>query len=118
MQREIAEAAYRYQQEIDTRHRTIVGVNEFASQDTTGIPILAMDPQGYARQLKRLHDVRSGRDNQATQQALRRLADAARAPTGNLMEPIIEATKSYATLGEMCDVLREVFGIYHEPVFF
>ena len=118
MQREIAEAAYRYQQEIDAPQRTIVGVNEFGSQEATAIPILAMDPQGYTRQVKRLHDVRSGRDNQATQHALRRLADAARAPTGNLMEPIIEATRSYATLGEMCDVLREVFGIYHEPVFF
>ncbi len=118
MQREIAEAAYRYQQEIDTHRRTIVGVNEFDSKSATAIPILEMDPQGYARQLKRLHDVRSGRDNQAAQQALHRLAEAARAPTGNLMEPIIEATKSYATLGEMCDVLRGVFGIYHEPVFF
>ncbi|MFZ2521493.1 MAG: methylmalonyl-CoA mutase family protein, partial [Anaerolineae bacterium] len=54
----------------------------------------------------------------ATQHALRRLAAAARAPTVNLMEPIIEAVKAYATLGEMCDVLREVLGIYHEPVFF
>lgn len=62
--------------------------------------------------------MRSGRDNHVTQRALQRLADAARAPAVNLMEPIIEATKSYATLGEMCDVLREVFGIYHEPVFF
>ena len=62
--------------------------------------------------------MRSGRDNQATQAALHRLADAARSPTLNLMEPIIEAVKTYATLGEMCDVLRDVFGVYHEPVFF
>ena len=118
MQREIAEAAYRYQQEIDSHRRTIVGVNEFANKETPAIPILEMDPQGYERQLQRLHAVRSGRDNQATQHALRRLAAAARAPTVNLMEPIIEAVKAYATLGEMCDVLREVLGIYHEPVFF
>ncbi len=118
MQREIAEAAYRYQQEIDSHRRTIVGVNEFANKETPAIPILEMDPQGYERQLQRLHAVRSGRDNQATQNALRRLAAAARAPTVNLMEPIIEAVKAYATLGEMCDVLREVLGIYHEPVFF
>ena len=118
MQREIAEAAYRYQQEIDSHRRTIVGVNEFANKETPAIPILEMDPQGYERQLQRLHAVRSGRDNQATQNALRRLAAAARAPTVNLMEPIIEAVNAYATLGEMCDVLREVLGIYHEPVFF
>ena len=118
MQREIAEAAYRYQQEIDSHRRTIVGVNEFANKETPAIPILEMDPQGYERQLQRLHAVRSGRDNQATQHALRRLAAAARAPTVNLMEPIIEAVNAYATLGEMCDVLREVLGIYHEPVFF
>lgn len=118
MQREIAEAAYRYQQEIDTHRRTIVGVNEFDSKETAAIPMLEMDPQGYARQIKRLQGVRSGRDNQATQAALHRLADAARSPTLNLMEPIIEAVKTYATLGEMCDVLRDVFGVYHEPVFF
>ncbi len=118
MQREIAEAAYRYQQEIDTNQRTIVGINQFGGAEPISIPLLEMDPAGYDRQVKRLQQVRTGRDNQAVERALLRLAEAARDPRTNLMDPIIEAVKLYATLGEMCDVFRRVFGIYHEPVFF
>lgn len=118
MQREIAEAAYLYQKEIDTQQRVIVGINDFVTPEPIAIPILEMDPQGYARQVRRLQQVRRERDPRATQQALHRLADAARDPHTNLMEPIIDAVKSYATLGEICDVFRAEFGIYHEPVFF
>ena len=82
------------------------------------IPILEMDPNGYARQINRLQQVRRERDGRATQQALHRLAEAARDPRTNLMEPIIDAVKTYATLGEICNVFRAEFGIYHEPVFF
>ncbi len=116
-QREIADAAYRYQTEIDTGARTIVGVNDFIADEPITIPILEMDPHGYERQVARLRRVRAERDNGAVQKALRELADYARS-SENLMPPIIAAVKTYATLGEITDVFREVFGVYHEPVFF
>ncbi|HHB89795.1 MAG TPA: methylmalonyl-CoA mutase [Anaerolineae bacterium] len=116
-QRELAESAYRYQMEIDNRERIIVGVNEYVAEEPIEIPILEMDPQGYERQVARLNRVRAERDNGAVEKALRELEDAARGDE-NLMYPIIEAVKVYATLGEMMGVLRKVFGEYHEPVFF
>jgi methylmalonyl-CoA mutase N-terminal domain/subunit len=117
-QREIAEAAYVYQREIDDGERVIVGVNDYVSGEAPAIPILAMDPQGYQRQLARLQRVRAERDNAVVQQTLHRLADAARDETINLMPPILECVTAYATLGEVSDVFREVFGVYHEPVYF
>jgi methylmalonyl-CoA mutase N-terminal domain/subunit len=117
-QREIAEAAYVYQQEIDAGQRIIVGVNDYVSGEPPAIPILAMDPQGYARQIARLQRVRAERDNHTVQQSLRRLADAAHDEQINLMPPILECVQAYATLGEISDVFREVFGVYHEPVYF
>jgi methylmalonyl-CoA mutase N-terminal domain/subunit len=117
MQREIAEAAFRFQQEVDHRDRTIVGVNDYVTDEALAIPILQMDPQGYARQIARLEQVRSGRDNGAVDKTLARLRDAARGKD-NLMYPILDAVNAYATLGEITDVFREVFGEYQEPVFF
>jgi methylmalonyl-CoA mutase N-terminal domain/subunit len=114
-QREIADAAYRYQREIDTQQRIIVGVNQYISEEPLSIPLLAMDAQGYDRQVARLERVRGERDNMATQAALRRLEDAARDRV-NLMPPILEAVHTYATLGEIMGVLRRVFGEYHEPI--
>ncbi len=116
-QREIAEAAFRYQMEIDTHQRVVVGVNEYVAEEPVEIPILEMDPEGYERQVARLNRVRAERDNAAVQKALRELEDAARGDV-NLMPPIIEAVKVYATLGEIMGVFRKVFGEYHEPVFF
>jgi methylmalonyl-CoA mutase N-terminal domain/subunit len=116
-QRELAESAYRYQMEIDHRERIIVGVNEYVADEPIEIPILEMDPQGYERQVARLNRVRAERDNAAVEKALRELEDAARGDE-NLMYPIIEAVRVYATLGEMMGVFRKVFGEYHEPVFF
>ena len=78
MQREIAEAAFRFQQEVDRGERTIVGVNDYVADEQPAIPILAMDPQGYERQIARLHRVRAERDGAAVQASLRRLTDAAR----------------------------------------
>ena len=117
MQREIAEAAFRFQQEVDRGERTIVGVNDYVAKERPTIPILEMDPRGYARQLARLEKVRSGRDNGAVEKSLTRLRDAARGED-NLMYPILEAVNAYATLGEITDVFRKVFGEYQEPVFF
>ncbi len=116
-QREIAEAAYIYQREIDDGLRTIVGVNDYVSGDRPAIPILGMDPQGYDRQLARLKRVRAERDNHVVRHTLHRLADAAHG-SANLMPPILECVEAYATLGEVIDVFREVFGEYHEPVYF
>jgi methylmalonyl-CoA mutase N-terminal domain/subunit len=114
-QREIADAAYRYQHETDTQRRIIVGVNEYVSDEPLTVPLLEMDPQGYDRQVARLERVRGERDNSVTQAALARLEDAARDKT-NLMPPILEAVHAYATLGEIMGVLRRVFGEYREPV--
>ncbi len=117
-QREIAEAAYVYQREIDDGQRVIVGVNDYVSGEPMAIPMLAMDPNGYERQIGRLRRVRAERDNAAVQQTLHRLADAARDEHTNLMPPILECVTAYATLGEITDVFREVFGVYHEPTYF
>ena len=116
-QREIAEAAFRYQQEIDSKRRIIVGVNEYVAEEPLDIPLLEMDAEGERRQIERLRRVRAERDNDAVQRALARLRDAARGDE-NLMYPILEAVKVYATLGEICGVFREVFGEYQEPTFF
>ena len=117
-QREIAEAAYVYQREIDDGERIIVGVNDYLSGEAPAIPILAMDPQGFQRPVARLQRVRAERDNAVVQQTLHRLADAARDEKINLMPPILECVTAYATLGEISDVFREVFGVYHEPAYF
>lgn len=113
-QREIADAAYRYQREIDERKRIIVGVNEFVDDEPLRIPLLEMDPEGYRRQAARLQELRHERDNAAVQHALKAVEDAARSGE-NLMPYFIDAVKTYATLGEIVNVLRDVFGTYEEP---
>ena len=114
LQQEIADAAYIYQQEIDKQERVIVGVNDFINDEPIQIPILNMDPQGYEVQSGRLEDVRNTRDNDAVQSCLEVLRAAAHG-SENLMPPILDAVKTYATLQEIMDVLRDVFGEYHEP---
>ncbi|HET9590225.1 MAG TPA: methylmalonyl-CoA mutase family protein [Anaerolineales bacterium] len=113
-QSEIADAAYRYQREIDEGLRKIVGVNAYAEKKPLAIPILEMDPKGYERQVKRLEDLRKTRDNGRAGQALDRLRIAA-GGTENTMPHLMEAVHSYATLGEIIQVLKEVFGVYEEP---
>jgi methylmalonyl-CoA mutase N-terminal domain/subunit len=114
-QREIADAAYRYQQEIDGGMRGIVGVNTYAVDAPLEIPILEMDAEGEARHLRRLNHIRATRDNDVVTQHLASLRAAAEGHA-NLMPAILDCVRAYATLGEMCDVLREVFGIYQETV--
>jgi len=116
LQQEIAEASYRFQREIDTRRRVIVGVNDYVSEAPPAIPILQMDPQGYERQVARLNQLRQERDNERVGQALNALREACARENENVMPHLIEAAKAYATLGETVDVMREVFGVYHEPV--
>ncbi len=114
-QSEIADAAYRYQQETDENERVIVGVNGYVDPDEElRIPILAMDPQGYERQLARLAQIRRERDATCVASALDGLREAAES-SHNTMPAIIDAVRAYATLGEITDVLRDVFGEYQEP---
>ena len=114
-QREISDAAYQYQQQVDSNERVIVGVNGYnATNEEMRIPILAMDPQGYERQIGRLNALRQSRDNERVSQTLEALRQAA-AGTENTMPHLLNAVKAYATLGEITDVLREVFGTYEEP---
>jgi methylmalonyl-CoA mutase N-terminal domain/subunit len=112
---EIANAAYQYQQEIDSDQRTIVGVNGYGNpEEEIRIPILRMDPQGYERQVTRLNQVRQERDNARVGETLEALRQAA-AGSENTMPYLLEAIRAYATLGEMTDVFRDVFGTYQEP---
>jgi methylmalonyl-CoA mutase N-terminal domain/subunit len=114
-QREITEAAVRYQREVEAGRRIIVGVNEYASGERQAVPILQMDVAGYRRQVERLADVRRSRDNRAVRTRLAELEQAARQENCNLMEPLLAAVREYATLQEMMDVLRSVWGVYEEP---
>ena len=113
-QSEISDAAYRYQREIDKGVRKIVGVNAYAEKKPLRIPILEMDPKGYERQVKRLADLRKTRDNGRVGQALDRLRIAMEG-TENTMPYLMEAVHAYATLGEIIQLMKEVFGVYEEP---
>ena len=113
-QSEISDAAYRYQREIDLGERKIVGVNAYAEKTRLSIPILEMDPQGYERQVSRLDEVRKTRDNGHVGQTLDRLRIACQG-TENTMPYIMKAVHAYATLGEIVNVMKEVFGTYEEP---
>jgi len=113
-QNEISNAAYEYQREVDEEERVIVGVNGYTADEELRIPILEMDPQGYERQVARLEQVRMERDNVRVEETLGALREAAEG-SENLMPYLLDAVKAYATLGEMTDVLREVFGEYEEP---
>jgi len=112
--REIADSAYRYQQEIDSKKRIIVGVNDYAMNELISIPILEMDKEGEKRQLERISLLRRDRDNDLVSTKLEALRQAAQGDE-NLMPYIVEAVSAYATLGEVCGVLRKVFGEYRLP---
>ncbi len=116
-QQEIADAAFRYQLEVDAKRSIIVGVNEYVEEEPLEIPLLEMDPQGYERQVARLREVRRTRDNREVMRTLNEVREAARNGK-NLMYPILDAVAAYATLGEIMGVLREEFGEWEEPVWF
>ncbi len=119
-QKEIAAAAYRYQKETDKHERTIVGINDYVMDEPIEIPLLEMDPEGFQRQCDRLARMRRDRNPSRYERALKTLRKEAEKPDKetNLMYPILEAVKAYATLGEICDVFREVFGEYREDTAF
>lgn len=114
MQGEIADAAYRYQREIDTGVRKIVGINAYAEDKPLSIPILKMDPNGYSRQVARIAEVRKTRDAGRVGQTLDRLRIACEG-TENTMPYIMECVHAYVTLGEIVGVMTKVFGKYEEP---
>jgi methylmalonyl-CoA mutase N-terminal domain/subunit len=116
-QREIAESAYRYQQEIDQHQRIIVGVNDYTMDEQIKVPTLYVDYEGQRAHLERLNRVRRERDQAAVKRALENLRHVAEG-TENTMPAIIEAVRAYATLGEIMDVFRSVFGEYMEPAVF
>jgi len=116
-QREIAESAYRYQREIDENKRIVVGVNDYKTDEELSIPILRMDEKGEQRQINRLKKLRKERNRSKFDRNLKRLKKAAEGDE-NLMPYILDCVHGYATLGETCDVLREVFGEYREPAIY
>src|SRR5215472_12398160 len=116
-QREIAESAYRYQLEIDQHQRTIVGVNDYIMDEQIRVPTLYIDQVGERAHLARLQRIRKERDQAAVKRSLEDLRRAAEG-TENTMPAIIEAVKTYATLGEIMDIFRAVFGEYMEPAIF
>ncbi|UCE02555.1 MAG: methylmalonyl-CoA mutase family protein [Candidatus Latescibacterota bacterium] len=115
VQREIQESAYRMQREIESGERAIVGVNRFQEEEGTKIPILRVDPQLEREQVERLRAFRAARSGDALRRALHALKRAAESGE-NLMPPIIEAVDRGVTLGEISDILRQVFGEYRESV--
>ena len=112
-QKEIAEASYRFQQAVERRQKIIVGVNDFVQEDEEPLSILYIDETTATRQLARLGELRRTRDNDRVRRALDALRQTARGD-GNTMYPLLEAVRAYATVGEMCDALREVWGEYEE----
>jgi len=112
-QKEIAESSYRFQQAVERREKVIVGVNDFVQEDEPPIEILYIDEGAADRQLARLNKLRESRDTGKVLAALDRLR-AASAGTDNVMPHILDAVRAYATLGEMCDALRSVWGEYEE----
>jgi methylmalonyl-CoA mutase N-terminal domain/subunit len=116
-QREIHDASYEYQRGIERKEKIIVGVNDFVMSDERPIDILLIDESVEAHQLKQLRTLREGRDNGRVRTTLDNLRAAAVANNLNMMPNILDCVRCYCTLGEICDVLRDVYGLYEEPAF-
>ncbi len=116
-QLEIADAAYRYQRQLDTGAKTLVGVNKYVTEEQAPIEILKIDEKLEEEQVKRLNELKRTRDNRAVSQALDDVRRACQSGE-NVMPAVIDAVKAYATEQEICDVYREVFGEYRDPGFY
>jgi methylmalonyl-CoA mutase N-terminal domain/subunit len=117
-QREIAEASFRYQSEVESGQRVIVGVNRYELEDERQPEILKIDLALEQKQIERVQATRASRDSAAVERELARLKEAASVEDRNLMPIIVDAARAYVTMGEMCDALREVWGVWREtPVF-
>jgi methylmalonyl-CoA mutase N-terminal domain/subunit len=116
-QREIAEASFRYQAEVEAESRIVVGVNRYELEEEPPLDILRIDPALEEKQIERVRALRARRDSAAAEASLAGLKRAAEGDE-NLMPPIVDAARAYVTMGEMCDALREVWGVWREtPVF-
>ena len=115
-QREIQDSAYHYQKAVERGDQVIVGVNKYEMDEKSSIPILAINESVRAHQIERLDAARAKRDGGAVQNALEKLKRAAQ-KMENTMPATIEAVRAYATLGEICSALRDVYGVYEEPAF-
>jgi len=117
-QREIADASFRYQSEVEAKQRVVVGVNRYEAQDETPIELLRVDPALETKQIERVQSTRASRDSGKVEAALTALKEGAAKDDVNLMPLIVDASREYVTMGEMCDALREVWGVWREtPVF-
>ena len=115
LQREIADTAYRYQQEMERNDRVVVGVNKYQIDEKQPIDTLKINEEAQKRQIERIARVRDARDNAKVREALDELRKTFKDEKANSMYPIIKAVRAYATLGEIMDIGREVFGDYKEP---
>ena len=117
-QREIAEASFRYQSEVEAKQRIVVGVNKYVLEEDTSVEILRIDPALEQKQIDRVQALRARRDSAVVEASLAALKQGAARDDVNLMPLIVEASRAYVTMGEMCDALREVWGVWREtPVF-
>jgi len=116
-QREIQEAAYTYQKAVERKEKIIVGVNEFVMEQEPPIDILLIDESVAQHQVDQLRKLRANRDNERVRFTLTELKKAATDGTVNMMSSILDCVRAYATLGEICDELRAVYGTYEEPIF-
>jgi len=115
-QKEIHDAAYNYQRQLERQEKLMVGVNTLVDREEKPIEVLTIDETAARRQHQHLAGLRQRRDNTRVQSTLEALGNAA-CTDANLMPCLLECVRAYATLGEMCDVLRRVFGTYEEPAF-
>ncbi|MBW1666797.1 MAG: methylmalonyl-CoA mutase family protein [Deltaproteobacteria bacterium] len=113
-QKEIADSAYRYQKQIDENEKVVVGVNKYITEETLPVEILEINEALEKYQIEKTEKIKNERDNKKVAECLERLGEAC-VGSKNVMEPIIDAVKEYATLQEVCDVFRRVFGEYRDP---
>jgi len=116
-QNEIAKAAYHYQEQIDREEKAMVGVNKYVMEEIIPIETLKISPDLEEKQIARTGDIKENRDNGKVNACLDKIRSACEG-NGNVMPPILDAVKEYATLQEICDVFREVFGVYRDPGMF
>jgi methylmalonyl-CoA mutase N-terminal domain/subunit len=117
-QREIADAAYRYQQEVEAEERIVVGVNKYLAGSDEQVDILRIDPDLERKQIERLQAFKARRDSAVVERRLTELSEAASLPNRNLMPVIVDAVRDGVTLGEICDAWRRAWGTWREqPVF-
>ncbi|MFN3534447.1 MAG: methylmalonyl-CoA mutase family protein, partial [Desulfatiglandales bacterium] len=116
-QQEIADSAYRYQLQIDSGERTLVGVNKYVTEEEIPVEILEIDEALERLQVEKLHRIKEERDQAKVRESLERVGEACEKGL-NIMEPVIEAVKNYCTLQEVCDVYRKVYGTYRDPGIF